>query len=142
MRRKNLKKASTKGRDVRFATETLEERGERIRINKDISKLRHIFAPGGSTVTEGQKGKTQEGDEERLILLQFPPITPFLIDPSAPLAPIDDDEVMEVKQEGNTTSASANAQQPTSSTSKAAVKKDPDTAPTAKAAARVQSSAD
>ena len=124
LRKKHLshKKTAGKARDLRFATETVEERAERLRANEDITKLRQIFAPTQSDSKSGKR-KLSDGQQDRLFLLQFPPITPFLVDPDAPSPPADDDEVVEVKQEGTA------AQQTSASTSKPTVKKDPDAPP-------------
>ena len=121
LRKKQLshKKTAGKAKDLRFAIETVEERAERLRTNEDVHKLRQIFAPTQSD-SKGGKGKLSDRQQDRLFLLQFPPITPFLIDPNAPPPPVDDDEVMQVKQEGTT------AQPASGSTSKPTIKKDPD----------------
>ena len=119
----HYKKATGKGKDVRFPTETVEERAERLRVNEDVTKLRNIFAPATPTSSRTGKRKASEDQGERLFLLQFPPITPFLVDPNAPPPPVDDDEVVEVKQE---TTTAAPAPQQTSTSSKLAIKKDTD----------------
>ena len=119
LRKKNLKRPAGKSKDPKLATETVEERAERLRVHDDITKLRHIFLPDGSA-TDSKQGKKKADDQGTLFLMQFPPITPFLLDPSAP-PPAADDEVVEVKQE--TSSAAA---QSSTSTAKPPVKKDPD----------------
>lgn len=121
LRKKHLshKKTAGKGKDLRFATETVEERAERLRTNEDVHKLRQIFTPTQSDSKSGKR-KLSDRQQDRLFLLQFPPITPFLIDPNASPPPVDDDEVIEVKQEGTA------AQQASASTSKPTIKKDPD----------------
>ena len=83
------KKPSGKGKDVKFATETVEERAERLRVSADITKLRQIFSPGEAN--KHGKRKMSSEPTERLFLLQFPPITPFLVDPNAPV-PVAEDE--------------------------------------------------
>jgi RNA polymerase III RPC4 len=135
LRKKNLKKPAGKSKDVKFATEAAEDRAERIRLTEDVNKLRQIFAPFDSTNTEGKHGKAKASatgeEQDRLFLLQFPPITPFLTDPNAPL-PIDDDEddVVEVKHEGPAASTSAStAKNPSSKAATGpgpSIKKDPD----------------
>ncbi len=117
------KKSYGRGKDVKFASETVEERAERLRANEDITKLRQIFTPTQSGSKSGKR-KLSEDQQDRLFLLQFPPVTPFLIDPNAPSSPADDDEIIEVKQEG--TLANAAAQQKSASASKPTIKKDPD----------------
>ena len=93
LKKKPLKKPSNKGKDLRFATETAEERAERLRVSDDNSKLLHIFTP--PTTAKDNTDHNPDTNDEKLFLFQFPPLTPFLIDPHAP--PTDD--ITEVKQE-------------------------------------------
>lgn len=100
-RRRSMRKPSTKSREMRIATETIEERAERERIAKDTDKLRHIFlgrqSPRRSATVEvahdeedeEKKDIGKEAEDEassiksrKLFLFQLPPLTPFLYDPS------------------------------------------------------------
>lgn len=143
LKKKHAKKAAGKGKDVKFSTETVEERAERLRGLEDVSKLRQIFTLMRERDVEGRtakgKGKGREGEEEqkRLFLMQFPPLMPFLIDPNAP-QPVDgDNDVQEVEAEGpsSTQPASSTAKIPAPPTTNSAagtataIKKDPDAPP-------------
>ena len=94
LKKKPLKKPSNKGKDLRFATETVEERAERFRVSDDNNKLLRIFTP--PTTAKDNTDHNPDTNDKKLFLFQFPPLTPFLIDPHAP--PTDDD-ITEVKQE-------------------------------------------
>ena len=94
LKKKPVKKPPSKGKDLRFASETIEERSERLRVSDDNNKLIRIFTPPTKAKDDIDLGA--ETKEKKLFLFQFPPLTPFLIDPDAP--PTDDD-ITEVKQE-------------------------------------------
>jgi len=101
MRRRNLRKSSSaKSRDsVRAATETIEERAERLRVTDDTNKLRDIFLGrreprrGRSAVVVDEDDMEDDNDDDdrgeeatledgKLFLFQLPPLTPFLYDPT------------------------------------------------------------
>ncbi|KIW98114.1 uncharacterized protein Z519_01698 [Cladophialophora bantiana CBS 173.52] len=94
VKKRTLKKqpaAGKIGRDVKgSATETTEERAERMRAMRDVQKLRDLFvtAPAADAKMEAD----DEDDEEQpvtslkdghLFLFQLPPLTPFLVDSGA-----------------------------------------------------------
>lgn len=92
-RKKHLKKQPGKQKEVKFLSETPEERTERLRLVDDTVTLRSIF-----TADDAAKRHGKAGVEGQLFLLQLPPLTPLLVDPNAPREP-EDDDVVEVKQE-------------------------------------------
>ena len=103
LKKKNLKKPSGKTKDVKFATETPEERTERLRLVEDTGTLRSIFTPDSQTKTHTDDPALPGGDG-KLFLLQLPPLTPLLVDPNAPKEQ-EDAVVVEVKQESVSTAA-------------------------------------
>ena len=118
LKKKTLKKPAGKAKEVKFSTETPEERTERLRVADDTSTLRSIFTPDSNVKTLTDDPPLPAGDG-KLFLLQFPPLTPLLVDPNAPKE--EEDEVTEVKQETAATVPSA-----TDKGKGPAVKKDPD----------------
>lgn len=107
MRRRSLRKSSTKSKETRIATETIEERAERLRLTEDTYKLRDIFVGrqprqhSAIADEDDEEEDNEEADAEeatlengKLFLFQLPPLTPFLYDPSTD-TPADP----EVKQE-------------------------------------------
>lgn len=104
-KRSPQKKIHTKSKDGRALTGTVAERAERLRMHEDVSRLRSIFlgTADGDVISDSKgKGKKIDDDEGRLFLMQFPPITPFLIDPDAvshPNGTIGAEDVMEIKDE-------------------------------------------
>ncbi|KIX04466.1 uncharacterized protein Z518_05334 [Rhinocladiella mackenziei CBS 650.93] len=98
IRRRSLKKQTDKFREVKFPTETIEERAERLRVTDDMLKLRDLFtrphSRRGATVDDDQDSGKPNLEDGKMFLLQLPPLTPFLIDPTAMV------EEREVKQEG------------------------------------------
>lgn len=129
MRRRSLKKQASKGvRDPKFAAaETIEERTERLRVVDDVQKLKDLFV-GGQTMrntavedAEAMEASLDSLDDGKLFLFQLPPLTPFLIDPSA----IPEEPEVKVEQSGDTRTATI----PTTTidaTTGSEVKKDPD----------------
>lgn len=104
LRRRNLKKAGSKARELKLATETIEDRAERLRVTEDIHKLQDIF----STERQRHHSTTIDEDEDedgepttlkngKLFLFQLPPLTPFLHDSS-----LDSSTEPQVKQEPGT----------------------------------------
>jgi DNA-directed RNA polymerase III subunit RPC4 len=99
-RRKGL---STKDKDPKLASETIEERAERLRHAEDVRKIRHelvalpppVPATGDVEMEEQDRldAETTSGREDRMYLFQFPPLTPMLVDPAHK------DDVVEIKQE-------------------------------------------
>jgi DNA-directed RNA polymerase III subunit RPC4 len=97
------KSLSAKDKDPKLASETIEERAERIRYSEDVRKIRHELSavhpamapPDDFDMTEparldqGMAG----GREGKIYLFQFPPLTPMLVDPAHK------DDVVEIKQE-------------------------------------------
>jgi DNA-directed RNA polymerase III subunit RPC4 len=92
-KRSPVKKQHSKGKDGR-GMETVAERAERLRVDEDRSRLRSIFVDSRTETKSSLKGKgkdkgkgkereDEDEDEGRMFLMQFPPITPFLIDPNA-----------------------------------------------------------
>ena len=94
---------SAKDKDPKFASETLEEHAERLRHAEDVRKIRHelsamppIIAPNDDVDMIGPDLLDQEmtsGRDGKMYLLQFPPLTPMLVDPAHK------DDVVEIKQE-------------------------------------------
>ena len=91
MRRRALKKqpagTAKSGRDTKAsANETIEERAERLRVRDDLEKLRNIFIPRNRShgTTDDVSEQPTSPDHGNLFLLQLPPLTPFLTDPTAP----------------------------------------------------------
>ncbi|OCT44862.1 hypothetical protein CLCR_05692 [Cladophialophora carrionii] len=64
------------------ANETLEERAERLRMQDDVDKLRHIFVPKNEN-TDGDVDEPAGPHDGKLLLFQLPPLTPFLVKPGA-----------------------------------------------------------
>jgi DNA-directed RNA polymerase III subunit RPC4 len=104
MRRRGLKKhPGVRAKEAKFATETIEERAERLREADDVHKLQHVFAQVG---TKQQQAATNDGDGDdhdeeaaddtqqgKMFLFQLPPLTPFLVDPATMIKGEDEDEV-------------------------------------------------
>lgn len=94
---------STKDKDPKLASETIEDRAERLRYAEDMSKIRHelsallpVVAPTDDVdMTEPDRldEETASGTNGKMYLFQFPPLTPMLIDPAH------EDDVVEIKQE-------------------------------------------
>ena len=88
---KNLKSRS---RDAKLhASETIEERAERLRVAEDTNRLMDIFSQKpsdhSSIPTSAATGRSRavfSPENRRLLLMQFPPLTPMLIDPVADAA--------------------------------------------------------
>ena len=97
------KSLSAKDKDPKLASETIEERAERIRYSEDVRKLRHelstvrpVMAPSDDfDMTEPARldRGMANGREGKIYLFQFPPLTPMLVDPAHK------DDVVEIKQE-------------------------------------------
>jgi DNA-directed RNA polymerase III subunit RPC4 len=97
------KSLSVKDKDPKLASETIEERAERIRYSEDVRKIRHelsvvhpAMAPSDdfdmtepARLDRGMAG----GREGKIYLFQFPPLMPMLVDPAHK------DDVVEIKQE-------------------------------------------
>ncbi|KIW64161.1 hypothetical protein PV04_09114 [Phialophora macrospora] len=66
-----------------FANETLEERAERLRVQDDVDKLRRIFVPKNDNTDDDDVDEPATLQDGKLLLFQLPPLTPFLIDPTA-----------------------------------------------------------
>lgn len=108
---------STKDKDLRLASETIEERAERLRHAEDVRKIRHeLSAVGPLVATTGDIEMMEpavidyEVVNERdgtIYLFQFPPLTPMLIDPTHK------DDVMEIKQEPGAEGAKADGEMAT-----------------------------
>jgi DNA-directed RNA polymerase III subunit RPC4 len=99
-RRKSL---STKDKDPKLVSETIEERAERLRYTEDVRKVRYelsamppVVAPTGD-VDMGEPDRLDRemtsGRDGKMYLFQFPPLTPMLVDPAQK------DDVVEIKQE-------------------------------------------
>jgi DNA-directed RNA polymerase III subunit RPC4 len=97
------KSLSAKDKDSKLASETIEERAERIRYSEDVRKIRHelsavrpVMAPSDDfDMTEPTRldREMANGREGKIYLFQFPPLTPMLVDPAHK------DDVVEIKQE-------------------------------------------
>ena len=97
------KALSAKDKDPKVATETIEERAERLRYAEDVRKLRHelsarppVMPPTGDVDMAGPDRldrETESGRDGKIYLFQFPPLTPMLVDPAHK------DDVVEIKQE-------------------------------------------
>jgi DNA-directed RNA polymerase III subunit RPC4 len=87
LRKRALKKqpgvASRHGPLKALANETLEERAERLRVQDDVDKLRRIFIPPKNDNTTEDPDEPASLQDGKLLLFQLPPLTPFLIDPTA-----------------------------------------------------------
>lgn len=94
---KILKKASTKSKDIRPATETIEEKAERIRLTEDVRKLQDEFLSSDHTMKHGED-EAEDARAGKIFLFQLPPLMPYLVDPAAPLQE-------KIKQEGEATAA-------------------------------------
>ncbi|KIV93371.1 hypothetical protein PV10_04587 [Exophiala mesophila] len=99
-RRRSLRKGSGRGREVKFASETIEERAERLRLADDVFKLRQTFSDDPQTQYRCSRGqssssnKIKQDDEDEtmdleadmdyssqnLLLFQLPALTPYLHD--------------------------------------------------------------
>ncbi|RVX75145.1 hypothetical protein B0A52_01422 [Exophiala mesophila] len=97
-RRRSLRKGSGRGREVKFASETTEERAERLRLADDVYKLRQTFSDDPQTQYRRSRGqssssnKIKQDDEDEtmdpeadmdyssqnLLLFQLPALTPYL----------------------------------------------------------------
>ncbi|KAH0842954.1 hypothetical protein AYO21_03331 [Fonsecaea monophora] len=141
MRKRTLKKqlgaAGRIGRDIKsHATETAEERAERIRAMQDVQKLRDLFvtappATGVKMEVDEDEGKSssEESSEEviskikdgKMFLFQLPPLTPFLVD-SATTQPHDGGVKVEPGTDGSATAVDLNV----TNTNAAAAAGDPD----------------
>ncbi|KIW21057.1 hypothetical protein PV08_01636 [Exophiala spinifera] len=117
MRRRGLKKPGGRGREPKFANETIEERAERLRMMSDVRRLRRVFRrvrvkSEGPAVSVGEREDSKQTDQSddppeietrrvpkgELFLFQLPPLTPFLVDS----ATADDEKQPEVKKEPGT----------------------------------------
>ncbi|OAL33735.1 hypothetical protein AYO20_06911 [Fonsecaea nubica] len=126
MRKRTLKKqlgAGRIGRDVKgHATETADERAERIRAMQDVQKLRDLFvaappATGVKMEVDEDEGKSssEESSEEviskikdgKMFLFQLPPLTPFLVN-SATMQPHDGGVKVEPGTDGSATAVDLN----------------------------------
>src|SRR5271170_302749 len=97
------KSLSAKDKDPKLASETIEERAERMRYSEDVRKIRHelsavhpVMAPSDDfDMTEPARvdWEMSSGREGKIYLFQFPPLTPMLVDPAHK------DDVVEIKQE-------------------------------------------
>jgi DNA-directed RNA polymerase III subunit RPC4 len=97
------KSLSAKDKDPKLASETIEERAERMRYSEDVRKIRHelsavypVMAPSDDfDMTEPARvdREMSSGREGKIYLFQFPPLTPMLVDPAHK------DDVVEIKQE-------------------------------------------
>ncbi|KAL9623432.1 MAG: hypothetical protein Q9160_002325 [Pyrenula sp. 1 TL-2023] len=86
-RRRKPRKSSF--RDPRLATETIEERRERIRLEADLKVMRQVWrAKPPSQLSHTAFEETSTGNAEptfdsrdgKVFLMQFPPLTPMLVD--------------------------------------------------------------
>lgn len=143
MRRRSLKKTSSaKSRDsARVATETIEERAERLRVMEDTHKLRDIFlgrqqSRHGHPVVVDEDEKQDDDDEGgeeldeeatlengKLFLFQLPPLTPFLYNPAT-----DPPAEHDVKQEPGVGGENISTLPPTTTTSSSSQRKPSDAA--------------
>ena len=96
--KKSLKKVDSRTKDPRIATETVEERAERLRLQDDIEQLKQSFVQKSDT-EETIDSKEEDAvfgrtDHDRMFLFQLPPLVPALYDPAKREAP--EDDAMEV----------------------------------------------
>jgi DNA-directed RNA polymerase III subunit RPC4 len=97
------KSLSLKDKDPKHASETIEERTERLRYAEDVRKIRHELSAMPPVVAPTQDVEMTEPDrldremasgrDGKMYLFQFPPLTPMLVDPAHK------DDVVEIKQE-------------------------------------------
>jgi len=138
LKKKSVKKHGGKSREVKPVAETIEERTERLRLLEDVQKLRKEFVgipvkhDSTRTVAADMDDDRDNFEDGRLLLFQFPPLTPFLIDPGASAAHSD----VGIKVENPTSTAapsvvtaSAPAASATASAPAPEIKKDPDALP-------------
>ncbi|KPI38273.1 uncharacterized protein AB675_12043 [Cyphellophora attinorum] len=100
LKKRTLSSATPKrslARDAKaYASETPEERAERLRVAEDTARLIDLLIPDSTNhaygVSAKGKGKAKLPDPDtqqqrgQLFLMQFPPITPLLLDPVAEAA--------------------------------------------------------
>lgn len=88
-RSKNKKKGPPV-KDTKVASETIEERAERLRYAEDVRKIRHelsamapVMAPTGEDVDMTEPERLDYAAAKgQTYLFQFPPLTPMLVDPA------------------------------------------------------------
>jgi DNA-directed RNA polymerase III subunit RPC4 len=81
------------GRDVKAAaSDTVEDRAERLTIQHDEQRLRDIFGPKAELVHDDSDDDElpEPLDDGQLFLIQLPPLTPFLTDPTAAPEPLEE----------------------------------------------------
>ncbi|EXJ84537.1 hypothetical protein A1O3_05206 [Capronia epimyces CBS 606.96] len=86
LRKRSLRKSSNKAREAKLATETIEERAERLRVSDDTHKLRNLFVAQQikPQATADDSDVEESGIEDgKFFLFQLPPLTPFLLDADA-----------------------------------------------------------
>lgn len=88
-RNKNKGKKGLAIKDPKIASETIEERAERLRYAEDVRKLRRelsglapVMAPTEDIDAMEPERLDQSAEKGQLYLFQFPPLTPMLVDPA------------------------------------------------------------
>lgn len=116
LKKKALKKFSSRSRDAKANVGTVEERAERLRLQEDIQKLRTEFnakvygksAVGSNSSATEKIDSTGENElDNKLLLFQFPPLIPFLRDPQLATDSVEIKGEEEVVEQVNTTNTQA-----------------------------------
>lgn len=77
--------SSSKTKDTRLLTETIEEKAERLRLREDTQNLTNAFLQkSDSDETVDSKEEETVFGHDRMFLFQFPPLVPQLLDPQVP----------------------------------------------------------